>query len=101
MAEETVYLSENETEERVDEPGHYRVLLHNDDYTTMDFVVQILKTVFHKTIPESNKIMLEVHNNGYGIVGIYPYDIAATKILQVETRASRDGFPLRCTMERE
>ena len=101
MGEKTVYRHEDETEDKTEEPGHYRILLHNDDYTTMDFVVDVLKTVFRKSIPEANKIMLEVHKRGYGMVGLYSYDIAATKIMQVENKASRAGFPLRCTMERE
>ncbi len=101
MGEKTVYLHEDEVEDKLDEPGHYRILLHNDDYTTMEFVVQILKTIFRKTIPEANNIMLEVHNKGFGTVGHYTYDIAATKVIQVENRASRAGYPLRCTMERE
>ena len=101
MSEKTVYRNEESIEDKIDEPGHYRILLHNDDYTTMDFVVDILKTIFRKSIPEANKIMLEVHNRGYGMVGRYSYDIAATKIMQVENKASRAGFPLRCTMERE
>ena len=101
MGEKTVYRNEESVDDKIIEPGHYRILLHNDDYTTMDFVVDILKTVFKKSIPEANKIMLEVHKRGYGIVGRYTYDIAATKVLQVENKASRAGFPLRCTMERE
>ena len=100
MGEKTVYLSEEKIDDIADEPGHYRVHLHNDDYTTMEFVVQILKTIFHKNIPEANRIMLEVHSKGYGIVGFYPYDIAATKVMQVENKASHAGFPLRCTMEK-
>ncbi len=101
MGNKTVYQNKDDVEDKLEEPGHYRVILHNDDYTTMDFVVQILKTVFRKSIPEANKIMLEIHNSGYGIVGRYSYDIAATKVLQVENKASRAGFPLRCTMEKE
>ena len=101
MGEKTVYKNEDKAEDKLEEPGHYRILLHNDDYTTMDFVVDILKSVFRKSIPEANKIMLEVHNKGFGLVGRYTYDIAATKVMQVENKASRAGYPLRCTLEKE
>lgn len=82
------------------EPEEYRVLLLNDDFTTMEFVVSVLMTIFHKTLPEATKIMIDVHRKGRGIVGEYCYDIAATKINQVHLLARQMGFPLRCTMER-
>ncbi|MCX7027512.1 MAG: ATP-dependent Clp protease adaptor ClpS [Spirochaetes bacterium] len=82
------------------EPEEYRVILLNDDFTTMEFVVSILMTIFHKTLPEATKIMIDVHRKGRGNVGEYSYDIAATKINQVHLLARQMGFPLKCTMER-
>ncbi|MEN6492312.1 MAG: ATP-dependent Clp protease adaptor ClpS [Rectinema sp.] len=82
------------------EPEEYRVYLINDDFTTMEFVVSILMTVFHKSLPEATKLTVEVHRKGRGMAGTYSYDIAITKIQQVHALARQRGFPLRCTMER-
>ena len=82
------------------EPEDYRIILLNDDFTTMEFVVSILMTVFHKPLPEATKIMLDVHKKGKGIVGVYSYDIAATKVNQVHELARQNGFPLKCVMEK-
>lgn len=82
------------------EPEEYRVILLNDDFTTMEFVVSVLMTIFHKNLPEATKIMIDVHRKGRGIVGEYSYDIAATKIHQVHSLARQMGFPLKCTMEK-
>jgi ATP-dependent Clp protease adaptor protein ClpS len=90
-----------QTRRRVKEPDLYRVLLHNDDYTTMEFVVEILMTVFHKSIEESTRIMLNVHKKGIGICGVYTYEQAETKVDTVERLARANGFPLKCSMERE
>jgi ATP-dependent Clp protease adaptor protein ClpS len=87
-------------EEKLQEPDQYRVLLLNDDYTTMEFVVSVLMTVFHKGLPEATRIMLDVHKKGKGTVGVFSYDIAATKVSQVHTLARQNGFPLKCTMEK-
>jgi ATP-dependent Clp protease adaptor protein ClpS len=94
------------TRERVDEsqdvkePEEYRVILLNDNYTTMEFVVSVLITIFHKTIPEATRLMLEVHKRGRSTVGVYGYDIAVTKVNQVHQVAKQNGFPLKCTMEK-
>jgi ATP-dependent Clp protease adaptor protein ClpS len=88
------------TDEELKEPDEYRVLLLNDDYTTMEFVVTVVMTVFHKSLPESTRIMLDVHKKGKGTVGIYSYDLAVTKINQVHQLARQNGFPLKCTMEK-
>lgn len=77
----------------------FKVLLHNDDYTTMDFVVEILRKVFHKPKPVATDIMLSVHNAGVGVCGIYPADVAETKVEIVHTLARKSGFPLRCSLE--
>jgi len=77
----------------------YQVILHNDDYTTMDFVVEVLMHVFHRTVIDATKIMLDVHQKGRGVVGTYTYDIATTKVNAVREMARRREFPLRCTIE--
>lgn len=84
---------------KIAEPPLYKVLLHNDDYTTMDFVVTILETVFHKDRGEATKIMMNVHQQGIGIAGIYTREIADTKIHIVHDLAQRNEFPLKCSME--
>ena len=81
------------------EPRLYRVLLHNDDYTTMEFVVQVLQSVFGKTEAEAHAIMLRVHREGVGECGIYTAEIAETKVNLVHTLARRHSFPLRASME--
>jgi ATP-dependent Clp protease adaptor protein ClpS len=89
------------TRRHVKEPNLYKVLLHNDDYTTMEFVVEILMTVFNKSIEESTRIMLNVHQKGIGVCGIYTYELAETKVDTVERIARANDFPLKCSMERE
>ncbi len=89
------------TRDEIEEPPLYKVLLLNDDYTTMEFVVQILMYVFHKSEEESNQIMLRVHKEGVGLCGVYPYEVGETKGETVHALASERGFPLKCTMERE
>ncbi len=79
----------------------YRVLLLNDDYTTMEFVIEILMVVFKKTAREATRIMLNVHNSGVGLCGVYSYEIAETKVDTVHAIAKEHGFPLKCTMEKE
>jgi ATP-dependent Clp protease adaptor protein ClpS len=86
---------ENETRE----PGRYKVLLHNDDYTTMDFVVHVLKSVFKKSEPEAMRIMLAVHKQGLGLCGIFTAEVAETKVDTVHTMAKAAGFPLRASLE--
>lgn len=82
------------------EPDMFRVVLHNDHYTTMDFVIEILMGVFHKNAVEATRIMLDVHKRGKGHVGVFPYDIAVTKATQVRQLARQREFPLRCTVEK-
>jgi ATP-dependent Clp protease adaptor protein ClpS len=79
----------------------WRVLLHNDDYTTQEFVIWILETVFHKASPEAFEIMMRVHRSGLGIAGIYTRDIAETKVNTTKTLAEQHEFPLLVTMEPE
>ena len=87
------------TDQKLKEPGMYRVILHNDHYTTMEFVVEVLKVVFNKNQEDATRIMLDVHQKGAGTVGVYTYDIAATKITQVKQMAKEAEYPLRCSME--
>ncbi|MGE4504308.1 MAG: ATP-dependent Clp protease adaptor ClpS [Desulfovibrionaceae bacterium] len=89
------------TGEEVREPRRYKVLLHNDDYTTMDFVVEVLVRIFRKSESEATIIMLAVHNEGVGLCGIYPFEVAETKVETVRAMAKNAGYPLRCSMEKE
>ena len=81
------------------EPRLYKVLLHNDDYTSMEFVISILENVFHKSPPDATEIMLNVHNKGKGVAGVYTREICETKISVVHQLAKTNDFPLRCSME--
>jgi ATP-dependent Clp protease adaptor protein ClpS len=92
---------ESEIDHDVEEPPMYRVMLLNDDYTTMEFVVEVLVYVFQKSAEEATRIMLNVHRSGVGICGIYSFEVAETKVNTVETLARENGFPLKCIMERE
>jgi len=96
-----VIFTKEKTEIKIKKPNMYKVLLHNDDYTTMDFVVEILIKIFRKSPIEAERIMFDVHRKGIGIAGIYSYDIASTKIRQVMIMAEENGFPLKLTLEKE
>ena len=84
---------------RIKEPKHYRVIMHNDDFTSMDFVVEILMDIFHKKEAEAQRLMLMVHESGRAAVGAYPYDIAVTKVQAATARAKEEGYPFRMTVE--
>lgn len=86
-------------EDEVREPRQYKVLLHNDDYTTMEFVVHVLMVVFRKDQAEATHIMLMVHEKGIGVCGVFTAEVAETKVALVHKLARREGYPLRCTME--
>lgn len=88
-------------EVKVKKPKKYKVILHNDDYTTMEFVVFILKRVFHKTEEEANHIMWKIHKQGTGVCGLYTFEIAESKQYKVKTLARSEGHPLLCTLEEE
>jgi len=90
---------EIESEIVLDEPPMYRVILHNDDYTTMEFVVHILTMIFHKSEQESERIMLDVHKKGKGVCGVYTREIAQTKVEQVRVLAKQNQYPLLATYE--
>jgi ATP-dependent Clp protease adaptor protein ClpS len=83
----------------IKKPPMFTVLMHNDDYTSMEFVVEALVAVFHKSATEANRIMLHIHFKGSGVCGVYPYEIAETKVSKVHDMARKEGFPLRCSLE--
>jgi ATP-dependent Clp protease adaptor protein ClpS len=92
-------LTENET--RVRKPPLYKVLLHNDDFTTMEFVVYVLETVFGQPEEKAIEIMLHVHQRGIGIAGVYPYEVAEMKVAKTTSLARASEYPLLCTIEEE
>ncbi|MDQ1326180.1 MAG: ATP-dependent Clp protease adaptor protein ClpS [Campylobacterota bacterium] len=83
------------------EPAKYKVLLHNDDYTSMDFVVEILVRIFYKNHDEAERIMLQIHEKGKAVCGVYSFEIAQTKAQQVKQLAKQNGFPLLATIEED
>lgn len=90
-----------EKRHRTGKPKRFKVLLHNDDYSTQEFVVEILMAYFHKSHAEATHIMLQVHHRGLGVAGVYPKDVAETKIQEVTDAARVRGMPLLLTMEEE
>ena len=94
-------LTDSRSDEKLDRPRLWRVLLHNDDYTTQEFVVWILETIFQKPRGEAFAIMLNVHRSGLGLAGVYTHDVAETKLQAVRARAEEHEFPLLVTMEPE
>jgi len=89
-----------QTKEKLKKPSLYKVLLLNDDYTPMEFVIFLLQKLFHKNNDEATKIMLHVHQNGVGVCGVFPFEIAETKVIQVLETAKKNDHPLQCTMEK-
>ncbi len=88
-----------ERKDKTKAPELFKVILHNDDYTTMDFVVETLETVFAKSPAEAHRIMWLVHTEGFGVCGTYTYEVAETKVALVHERAREHGFPLRASIE--
>ena len=86
---------------RIEEPRQYKVIFHNDDFTTMEFVTDVLRIVFNKVADEAVSLMMKVHREGQAIVGVYSYDVAMTKASQATAMARREGFPLKITCERD
>ena len=84
---------------KVKKPKQYKVIMHNDDYTSMEFVIEVLMRIFNKKIEEAQKIMLDVHKAGKGIAGIYSYDIAMTKVNTAMGWAKEEGFPFKLSIE--
>lgn len=97
--DEVVILDPKTSEPKVAEPPRYAVLLHNDDYTTMEFVIEVLTNDFQKPLTEAEALMLKVHHEGRAVAGIYPFEIAETKVTIVTSKARKFGFPLKLTIE--
>ena len=93
-------LIKTQTKNKLKKPSLYKVLILNDDYTPMEFVVYLLKSFFNKSNEEATKIMLHVHQNGLGVCGIFSYEIAETKVIQVLDTSRKNNHPLQCTMEK-
>lgn len=98
MAQEQTGVKER-TRTRLREPKQYKVIFHNDDFTTMEFVVMVLAVVFHKSEADAERIMLDVHRHGQGVAGIYTYDIAVTKAQKATQMARNEDFPLRISIQ--
>lgn len=84
---------------KVKKPKQYKVIMHNDDYTSMEFVIEVLTSIFNKKLPEAQQIMLSVHKAGKGVAGIYSYDIAMTKANTAMAWAKEEGFPFKLSVE--
>lgn len=97
---ETIGDVDVKAERDLKEPPLYKVLLHNDDYTTMEFVVHVLMAVFHKSVEQATRIMLNVHKRGIGTCGVFTFEVAETKVATVTRLARENGYPLKCTMEK-
>ena len=91
--------SEVKSRASIKRPPMFTILMHNDDYTSMEFVVEALIAVFHNSPTEANRIMLHIHFKGAGVCGVYPFEVAETKVSKVHDMARREGFPLRCSLE--
>ncbi len=91
--------TQTRTERKLKKPKQYKVLLLNDDYTTMEFVVYVLQSIFRRSETDAVQIMLHVHRNGSGVAGVYTYEVAETRVTQVEALAREYEYPLRCRME--
>ncbi len=106
---ETIFIVSGDTDSeegvatkiKLKRPKKYKVILHNDDYTTMEFVIYVLQNVFSKTYDEAQQVMMQVHMKGVGVCGIYIHEIAESKVAKVEGLAQDNGHPLKCTMEQE
>jgi len=92
-------LTRTKTKKKLSRPRLYKVLLHNDDFTPREFVVVVLQHVFHMTESNASRLMLYVHTNGVGVVGLYPFSVAETKVAEVGSLAQQAEVPLLCTME--
>lgn len=86
---------------KTEKPRQYKVVLHNDDYTTMEFVLKILESVFGRSPAEAYRVMMQVHTGGVGVAGVYSHEVAETKVSVTHERAREAGHPLRCSMEPE
>ena len=95
-----IKLKKNKTQTKIKKPNFYEVILLNDDFTTMEFVVKVLQLFFNMTKLTANKIMLKIHNEGSAVCGVYPYEVAETKVIQVINFAKQNQYPLKCIMKK-
>ena len=100
MPKVLIKLKKNKTLVKIKKPDFYEVILLNDDFTTMEFVVKVLQLFFNMTKPKANKIMLKIHNDGSAICGVYPYEVAETKVIEVINFAKQNQYPLKCIMKK-
>jgi Uncharacterized conserved protein len=96
---ETNIVTKQKDQVKIKKPKQYKVVMYNDDYTTMEFVINVLVNVFNKKLIEAEKIMLDVHERGKGVAGIYSHDIAITKVYTAMSMAKEQGFPFKLTVE--
>jgi ATP-dependent Clp protease adaptor protein ClpS len=96
---ETNIVTKQKDKVKIKKPKQYKVVMYNDDYTTMEFVINVLVNVFNKKLIEAEKIMLDVHEKGKGVAGIYSHDIAITKVYTAMSMAKEQGFPFKLTVE--
>lgn len=97
----TLQIPEERTDEKLGPPPQYKVLIHNDDFTTKVFVIELLVAVFHKPLDAAATLMWHIHHHGYGVAGVYPFEIAETKVSHAMALARANEFPLRLTIEQE
>lgn len=100
MPKVLIKLKKNKNQVKIKKPDFYEVILLNDDFTTMEFVVKVLQLFFNMTKPKANKIMLKIHNDGSAICGVYPYEVAETKVIEVINFAKQNQYPLKCIMKK-
>ena len=100
MPKVLIKLKKNKTQVKIKKPDFYEVILLNDDFTTMEFVVKVLQLFFNMTKPKANKIMLKIHNDGSAVCGVYPYEVAETKVMEVINLAKQNQYPLKCIMKK-
>lgn len=92
---------DNQSELLTREPKQFAVFMLNDDYTTWEFCIRIICTVFHRSVPEADAITRDIHTKGKGLCGVYSYEIAETKAAHVQEQARKEGFPMRCSVEEQ
>ena len=100
MPRTLIKLKKNKTQAKIKKPNFYEVILLNDDFTTMEFVVRVLQLFFNMTKVTANKIMLKIHNESRAVCGVYPYEVAETKVMEVTNFAKQHQFPLKCIMKK-
>jgi ATP-dependent Clp protease adaptor protein ClpS len=100
MPKVLIKLKKNKTQVKIKKPDFYEVILLNDDFTTMEFVVKVLQLFFNMTKPKANKVMLKIHNDGSAVCGVYPYEVAETKVMEVINLAKQNQYPLICIMKK-